>query len=147
MRAGRPRHDVGARRCHAERQARGDPFGDRDHVGPHARVLDREHLPAASHPRLHFVGDEQDAVLLRQLAEPLDELIRRHDVATLALNWLDDERRHLVRGHQMQKNLILDEVEAFSGERGGSLAVSKKSSFWRSQDKLSVEMIEDRVNA
>ena len=115
MRAGRPRHDVGARRRHAERQARGDPFGDRDHVWPHARVLDREHLPAASHPRLHFVGDEQDAVLLRQLAEPLDELIRRHDVATLALNWLDDERRHLVRGHQMQKNLILDEVEAFSG--------------------------------
>jgi len=43
--------------------------------------------------------------------------------------------------------LVANEVEAFSGERGGSLAVSKKSSLWRSQDKLSVEMIEDRVNA
>ena len=47
------------------------PFAIATMSGSHAGVLDREHLPGAPHPRLHFVDDEQDAVLLRQLAQPL----------------------------------------------------------------------------
>ena len=32
--------------------------------------------------------------------------------------------------------LVANEVEAFAGERGGSLAVPRKPSFWRSQGRL-----------
>ena len=80
--------------------------------GSTPRELDREHLPGAPHARLHFVGDEQDAVRLRQLAQPLQELIRRDDVAAFALNRLDDDRRDFVRRHQVHEELVLDEVEA-----------------------------------
>src|SRR5438477_9127166 len=44
-------------------------------------------------------------------------------------------------------HLVANEVEAFAGEKGGSLAVPRKPSFWRSQGKLSVEMTADRPNA
>ncbi len=33
-----------------------------------------EHLAGAAHARLHLVGDQQHAVLRRQLAQPLVEL-------------------------------------------------------------------------
>jgi len=49
--------------------------------------------------------------------------------------------------HGNISHLVANELEAFAGERGGSLAVSRKPSFRRSQGKLSGEMIEDRVNA
>ena len=50
-----------------------------------------------------------------KLAQPLEELRRRHDVAALALNRLDDDRRHFVRRHQVHEQLVLDEVEALGG--------------------------------
>ena len=91
VRAGRPRHHVRPRRRHAERQARRDALGDRDHVGLDTEVLDREHLPGAPHPRLHFIGDQQDAVLLGDLAQAMMKLRLGHDVAALALDRLDDD--------------------------------------------------------
>ena len=39
------------------------PFAIVDDVRLDAEVLDREHLPGAAHARLHFVDDQQDAVL------------------------------------------------------------------------------------
>ena len=77
-----------------------------------AGELDREHLPGAPHARLHFVGDQQDAVLRRQLAQPLQELVRRDDVAAFALNRLDDDRRDFVGRDEMREQLVLDEVDA-----------------------------------
>ena len=110
MRAGRPRHQPRARHRDAQRQPRRNPLRNRHHVRLDAGVLDREHLARAPHPRLHFVHDEQDAVLLRQLAQPLQELIGRHDVAALALDRLDHDRRDFVGRHQMREQLLLDEI-------------------------------------
>ena len=69
-------------------------------------------LPGAAHAGLHFVGDQQDAVLRRQLAQPLQELIGRDDVAALALNRLDDDGGDFVGRDELREELVLDEVEA-----------------------------------
>ena len=77
-------------------------------------------LPGAAHARLHFVDDEQHAVLRRELAQPLEERCRRHDVAALALNRLDDDRRDLVGRDQVHQDLLLDERERRFGARVGA---------------------------
>src|SRR5439155_11569368 len=42
--------------------------------------------------------------------------------------------------HGNISHLVANEVEAFGDERGGSLAVPRKASFWRSQGRLSVSL-------
>ena len=76
-------------------------------------MLDREHPARAAHPRLYLVGDKQHAVLRGDLAQPPNEMIRRHDIAALALDRLDDNRRHFVGRHQMGEDLMLEVLEAF----------------------------------
>ena len=73
-----------------EGHARGDALGQGHDVGLEAEVLAREEPARPAHPALHLVGDEQDAVLARQVAEPLQEPGVRHDVAALALDGLHD---------------------------------------------------------
>ena len=64
--------------------------------------------------------------LREQLAQPLQELIGRDDVAAFALDGLDDERRDFVGRDELLKELVLDVAEAFrdvrapaSGRRDG----------------------------
>ena len=78
-------------------------------------MLDRKHPPRPPHARLHLVDDEQDSVLPREIAQPLQEHVWRNDVAALALYWLDDQRRHFVRRHEVHEKLLLDEVETLGG--------------------------------
>ena len=74
-------------------------------------MLDREHPPGPAHARLHFVDDEQHAVGAGQLAQPLQELVGRDDVAAFALNRLDEDRGDFVRRHQMEEDFVLEVVE------------------------------------
>src|SRR5262245_62810115 len=78
-------------------------------------MLDRKHPSRSAHARLHLVHDEQDSVLAREIAQTLQEHVWRNDVAALALDWLDDQRRHLVRRNEMHEELLLDEVETLGG--------------------------------
>ena len=55
-----------------------------------------QNLPGAADPALHLVGDEQDAVLVAELPQPGQEAGRRDDVAALALDRLDEDRRDLL---------------------------------------------------
>ena len=50
-----------------------------------------EHLPRPPHAGLHFVDDQHDAVLGRQLAQSLQERLRRNDVSAFPLDRLDDD--------------------------------------------------------
>ncbi len=117
MRPRRPRHQAAARERHAERHPRRDPFRDRDDVGLDAGEFDGEHLPSAAHSGLHFVDDQQDAVLGRQRPKPLHEFVGRNDVSALALNRFDDDRRHFVGRHEMREQLMFDVVDADGGAR------------------------------
>ena len=71
-----------------------------------AEVIGREHLPGPAHARLHLVHHQQHAVLGGQLAQPLQERRRRHDVAALPLNRLDDNRGDLVGRHEVDEQLV-----------------------------------------
>ena len=82
-----------------------------------AGVLDREHPARPPHARLHFVRHEHDAVRRRERAQPLEELIRRHDVPALALDRLDDDGGDLVGRHEVHEDLVVEEVEALGGAR------------------------------
>ena len=55
--------------------------------------------------------------LRRQLAQPLQELVGRDDVAALALNRLDDDRGDFVGRDQVHEELVLDVVEALRRAR------------------------------
>jgi hypothetical protein len=98
----RGRHQPGAPRRRAERQARRNPHCNRHHVRLDARKFDGEHLPGASPPTA-LRRRPANAVFLRERAQPLEELIGHGDVAALALNWLDDNRRDFVRRHGCAK--------------------------------------------
>ena len=68
-----------------------------------AEVLEGEHLPRPPHAGLHFVDDQHDAVLRRQLAQPLQERLRRDDVAAFTLDRLDDDRGDFVGRGQVRR--------------------------------------------
>ena len=89
------------------------PFAIAIMSGSTPRVLDREHLPRPSHPRLHFVRDQQDAVRAssaraaaagtdraRRRSRPRPESARRRSAATSSGETRCDE------------DLMIDEVEA-----------------------------------
>src|SRR5579883_2346775 len=75
----------------ADGQAVRQGFRQRDGVGAHAEVLEREELTDASHSGLDFVEDEQRAALRGDAPRGLQELARRRKDAALALHRLDDE--------------------------------------------------------
>ena len=89
-----------------QRQAGRDALGHDQDVGLDVPVLDREHLAGPPEPGLDLVGDEQDAVLAGDLAQPRQEPRRRHDVAALAEDRLDDDRRDLVRVDELVERQV-----------------------------------------
>ena len=97
------------------------PFAMRDDVGLHAEVLDGEHLAGPAHAGLHLVDDQQDAVPVRELAQALQELRRRHEVAAFALDRLDDDRRDFVGRDQVHEASVLEELEALVARRRAPL--------------------------
>ena len=84
-----------------------DALGGEQDVRLDAPVLDRPHLAGPPGARLDLVGDEQDAVLVADLAQALEEAVLGDDVAALALDRLDDDRRDLVgRGELVEQDLV-----------------------------------------
>ena len=74
--------------------------------GSTSQWLDREHLAGPPEAGLDLVGDEQDPVLAGDLAEARQEARRRDDVAALAEDRLDDDRRHPVRVDELVEGQV-----------------------------------------
>ncbi|EGJ74420.1 putative 4-aminobutyrate transaminase [Streptomyces sp. Tu6071] len=109
-------HDLGAP-CHrGEREAAGDALGGRDQVGDDALVLAREPLARTAEAGLDLVGDEDDAVLCRELAQRRQEALRRLDEAALAEHGLDDDGGDVVRA-----DLLRDLVDGLRGGLGAGV--------------------------
>ena len=86
-------------------------LGERHDVGDDSEMLRGEHLARAPDPRLHFVEDEQDTVLVAERPEPGEESVRRHEVSALALDRLDQDPGDLRRGDVVLEEHVLDVVE------------------------------------
>jgi hypothetical protein len=65
-----------------------------DHVGRHAALFHGKPGAGAARTGLHFIGDQQDAVLVAQGAQVLQQGRGRHVEAAFALHRLDDDGRH-----------------------------------------------------
>src|SRR5438876_1224186 len=102
--------DLLARDHAAHGEAAAEPLPDRENVGEHALVLDREHLPGAPEPRDHLVADQERAQLVGELAQQLEVARRRDHVPRGALDRLDDDRRHVPR--RLELDLVAQEVHA-----------------------------------
>src|ERR1700719_1009599 len=55
---------------------------------------------AAHDARLHFIGDENDAVFAADLLNDAEKFFGRSDEAAFAKNGLDDHRCNRIRGHK-----------------------------------------------
>src|SRR5690606_608239 len=77
----------------AHREAAADTFGDSHNVRRDARPLVRPHLAGAAGARLHFVEDDEEAVVVGELAQAAEIFVRRSAHAAFALYRLEDDRR------------------------------------------------------
>ena len=111
-------HDLRPAEHARERQAGGDRLGDRDQVGLDPELLDGEGRAGAAEAGLHLVGDEDDAVLVAEPSQALHELAGRDDEAALALDGLEDDRRHVL-GRDARLEGVLERVEVGEGHPVG----------------------------
>src|SRR5690606_1704153 len=70
-------------------------LSDHENVRFHIEMFDRPELPGSIEAHLDFIDDQQNAVLIENLFELLEEILRRDDVAAGSLNRLDVESREL----------------------------------------------------
>src|SRR6185503_7605278 len=71
-------------------------------------MIDREPFTRATKARHHFISDQQDAVLVAKIAQPLHVAVRRDEYAVSPGNWFDD---------QCSDGLWSFELENFFGAR------------------------------
>ena len=74
-------------------------------------MLDRPHLAGPPGAGLDLVGDEQDAVLVADPAQALEEAVLGDDVAALALDRLDDDRGDLVGRRQLVEQDLVEPAQ------------------------------------
>lgn len=120
----------------AERHAVGKALGGGENVRFDATVFQRKQLAGTGKAGLHFVGDQQNAVLVAQGAQRF-QVIRRGDVeAAFALYRLDHDGRRAVRGdigfeqraNGVQRSLFADAVQRIrNGARNTSPGIGPKS--------------------
>ena len=120
--AGRPRPDRFAGDERADRHARRDALGGGDDVRLDAGLLDRPPRAGASHAGLDLVGDQQDAVLVADVAQPLQESRRGREVAALALDRLDHDRRHIARRDEAPEDRAAQHLELGAAVAAGTLS-------------------------
>src|SRR5215212_12022128 len=100
--------DLGARDEGTEWHAGCDALGAEQYVRLDAGVLDRPHLPGPPRARLDLVGDEQDPVSVADRAKASKERVFGDDIAALALDRLDDDRRDLIGGRELLEQDLVE---------------------------------------
>ena len=78
-----------------DREAVAEALADRHHVGHDAPVLHAQPLARAAPAGEHLVGHQQDLLLVAELAQLGEEVVRRHDRAAPALDRLEHEAGHV----------------------------------------------------
>ena len=90
-------HDLRLAAHPRQRKTAGDGLGKGGQVRHHAQLFHGEEAAGTSGAGLHLVGDQQDAVLVAQRAQALQEILRRHMETALALHRLDDDGGDVAR--------------------------------------------------
>ena len=85
-------------------------------------MLGSPHLAGPAHARLHFVADQQNAVLFRDADQLVEEFLRRHDVAAFALHRLDHDGGHFLGRRNGLQQRVFDKLRALHRAVRGRLA-------------------------
>ena len=87
-----------------------ETLGHGHQIGHHPEMLRGEHPARPAEPGDHLVHDQQDPMLLPDLAEPLPVLRGRHVITVGHRDRLADHRRDVLR--PLRDNLLFDGVRA-----------------------------------
>ena len=98
------------------------PFAVQIMSGHDASVIHGPPFAGAAHAGLHFVRDEQDAVLAAKALERLQEFGWRGKIAALALNRLDEDCSDFLRIDEALEELLFDARERIGGGVLGAAA-------------------------
>src|SRR2546426_1543337 len=93
-----------------DRETAPEGLGHRQDVRHRLRVFDRPHLPSPAESRLDFVVDQQEAMVLGDLRDPIYPSRRRDDIASFALYRLDEDARGVLRRRDRFHVDVLDDV-------------------------------------
>src|SRR5438270_6778330 len=74
----------------------------------HARVLNRPPFPGTSHAGLHFVSNQQNAMLVANAPQLLQELGGCDDVSALTLHSFDKDRGNLFGWHGCGEHALFE---------------------------------------
>src|SRR6185295_3518181 len=100
-------HDAFLSYYQTDRQARAQALGQRHDIRLHVPVLAGKHFPGAPYARLHFIENQQNAVAIAELAQARQKSIGRYQVATFALNRLDQDRGDFAGRHVADEQAVL----------------------------------------
>ena len=104
--------------------ARGDAFGEGDHIRHDAIALRREGMAETAEAGDHFIENEQDAIFVADRAQPLQIALRGRQHAGRARHRLDDDGgdgRGIVQG---------DDVLELVGEMGAPFGLAARKSLF-----------------
>ena len=121
--AGRPIHDIGAGDGGGKRHAGSDSLRDAQDIWLDSGVISGPPFACAAHAALHFVGDQENAVLAAQRLKLTQKFCGRGQVAAFALNGLDDDAGDVFRRDDFVEQFALDERAAFGAVAAGGGAV------------------------
>ena len=99
-----------------QRQPAAETLAEDDHVGLHAFVAESVERAAAPQAHLDLVEDGEDAVPPAAFLQRLEEACGRHDQAAVRHDWLDEDRRHLLR-RAGRLELVVEHVEHGLGRK------------------------------
>src|SRR5258706_7519602 len=113
-------HDFGAAGDRGDGHASAEGFRHGDQIGLDAEMFGGEPFAGAGETGLHFVSDEENAVLAANVLQQLEIVARRNDEAAFAENGFGDHGGDRIRSDRTLGGVFKVMRESFRG--GGSFA-------------------------
>ena len=103
LRFGPAIHDLRTTDARRDRKTARHGLPDANDVRHHARVFAGEPTSRPTKPRVNFIEDQQQAVVVAEPAQLRKKIIRRHDNATAPLNRLHNDRAEILNVRHLRQ--------------------------------------------
>ena len=103
-----PVHNTLAGNHGAQRHPGGDALGGADDIRLNAKVFDRPPFARAANTRLDFIGDQQDAIFVAQLAQGREESGRWNDITTFPLDRFHQNAGYFLARDNLAEDFFFD---------------------------------------